>query len=551
MDYTRKVRNKLSITGRQLNFDRVSERNRLNERAIYFRFYTFLLALVQGLVHLYCDYDELALPVGAVNNSAVNSDSQGLQAGFLARVDNLLPMFTWDSQNWVRSIPQNIFLRTLAVSLSTPIVYQTFFRRWVWELALSVASLLWDVPLTPFSFLPPMYPSLIQYSFTAGLQVMFLWQSSNALFTAYVAQQPIKREQPLSSDSKDPTGTLLNGLRSKKETPKTFACWELSLITSNFPDRRKAIFTDIDRLSGPAWTQILSQCLANISSISVRIDSYLNPPAPSPPSSEEKALADRQAAAAVQSLPRISTPIQEGHVFMKPAVPSTKTKKVERGVGNLAKSYGQSTSPGTLKIPYLSPQAKSRLISSSKDLFSPNIRKFFAEQKDNHSPQGLRGTAQEYTMRFLRSKFGTPFRTTFSRRISTVVLGTPYSTLYSTITSIQSLAALAIASLDEDPYGRVSKDVPTLIRTFTRTAQDIEAFTKNLPPHWTDVEFKEDDRHVRDVETVVECLKIGLRDMVNAFGKYTKELGLQHDEMEVVRKVAGIGEEMRTVNGGI
>ena len=121
------------------------------------------------------------------------------------------------------------------------------------------------------------------------------------------------------------------------------------------------------------------------------------------------------------------------------------------------------------------------------------------------------------------------------------MLGTPYSSLFSTLASSKALAKLAVASVNEDTYGRVSKDVPTILRTYTQTIQVIEAFTMNLPPHWTDVEVeegKEGSREVQDVETLVEGLKEGLGEMVEAFGGYTKELGLGMVEMEEARRIA-------------
>ena len=123
------------------------------------------------------------------------------------------------------------------------------------------------------------------------------------------------------------------------------------------------------------------------------------------------------------------------------------------------------------------------------------------------------------------------------------MLGNPYSSYYLTITSIKSLTALAIASLDEDPYGRVSKDVPTVIRTYCSTIQTIEAFVNNLPPHWTDVYFHNesgDDRRSPDVDSVVSCLRTGLGELIDSFGIYASELGMSVAEMNIARKIASV-----------
>ena len=62
---------------------------------------------------------------------------------------------------------------------------------------------------------------------------------------------------------------------------------------------------------------------------------------------------------------------------------------------------------------------------------------------------------------------------------------------------------------------------------------------KNLPPHWTDVEFTEANRKVKDVEAVVTCLKSGLRDLIQAFGQYADELGLKAEEIKAAKEIAG------------
>ena len=209
-------------------------------------------------------------------------------------------------------------------------------------------------------------------------------------------------------------------------------------------------------------------------------------------------------------------------------------------MGTLTKSYGQSPSPGTLQLPY-SPQAKSLLRSSSQKLLeSPAAQKLLTSgQQEKLSPTGVRSLINEYVMRFLCSRFGQPFRQTFARRVCTAVLGTPYSNFYSTTTSIIVLTALARASLNEDPYGRVSEDIPTLIRTYSSVIETIEAFVKDLPPHWTDVEFKDDDRKVKNVEMVVQCLKTGLGEIIQAFGQYAGDLGMEPTEISRARRIAG------------
>ena len=121
-----------------------------------------------------------------------------------------------------------------------------------------------------------------------------------------------------------------------------------------------------------------------------------------------------------------------------------------------------------------------------------------------------------------------------------MVLGSPYSELSSIVDSVNTLSVLALASLSEDPYGRVAKDVPLLIRAFVSVVQSTEGFVKNLPVHWTDVEFSDSDREVEEVDLVITSMKAGLRQMVDAFGKYAAELGLAEKEIRIARTVAGV-----------
>jgi hypothetical protein len=43
-----------------------------------------------------------------------------------------------------------------------------------------------------------------------------LWDISDIFFTMQLTREPLKNGQPLTTESKDPNGSLLNGLKSKK-----------------------------------------------------------------------------------------------------------------------------------------------------------------------------------------------------------------------------------------------------------------------------------------------------------------------------------------------
>ena len=118
-----------------------------------------------------------------------------------------------------------------------------------------------------------------------------------------------------------------------------------------------------------------------------------------------------------------------------------------------------------------------------------------------------------------------------------MVLGSPYSTFSQLVDAIDVLSRLAAASLKEDTFGKVSKDIPLLIRTYTSTISTLETFVANMAVHWTDVKFQ--GRTVEEVDVLVACLKEGLRTLVDGFGVYTDELGISEREIKEANALIG------------
>ncbi|CAF9914331.1 hypothetical protein IMSHALPRED_001882 [Imshaugia aleurites] len=425
------------------------------------------------------------------------------------------------------SLSREIGIRAVGMAILGPIVYTLFIRRLAWRCSLYIAALLWDVPASQLSYIPPYHYSLIFRSLTSSALLITLWEFSNAMFSAYLAQEPIKREQPLTSDSKDPNASLLNGLKAKRETTRTFAFRELALISQRFVARRKAIFADIDRPSGSAWNQIMTLCLGNMLAISNRIADYHNPAAKSvvPPQR-----------ITIESLPSISSaPLRQENVFSNARTPATTREKIESSFGTIAKSYGQSPQP-VKPLKFL----EGRRAEGEKYLGIARQKLLTQGQQESLSSSGLLAQINAYLIRFLHTPLGRPFRRTLKRRVSSVVLGSPFGELSSIVDSVNALTALALASLTEDSYGKVAKDVPLLIRAYVSVIQSVEGFVRDLPVHWTDVDFSDSERRGEDVDLVLWSMKAGLKEMVNAFGKYATELGLTERDIKAAQGVAGL-----------
>jgi nucleoporin NDC1 len=386
-------------------------------------------------------------------------------------------------------------------------------------------------------------PALIWQSASSSFMMIFLWEISNAVFTLYVAQPPLKKNNPLTSEikdnagsyvakSQDPNGSLLNGLKSKKEVPKTFAFWELYLICTQFAARRKSIFSEVDRNTGSTWTEVSTACLSEIEAIRSRIRASQDPVEGRAKLAAEE-LARKQQEHLIghpktepMGLPSIANRgVQDGEVFAK------QSSTFSQNVGNIARSVGQNPNAQNP----ISPRAR-RAIEWGTD------RVLSKEQQAQLSKQALGKEGNAYVLSFLQTPVGEPFRKTFARLAKAVIFGIPRSNCVNIVHAIRSLTALVLASLKEDDYGQAAKDVPAIIRVYTATIGEIQRFLTVLEPSWTDVEFDaKKSRQVREIVDVVQELMNGLEQMLLAFGEYAGSLGLTKREVREAKEAVGKG----------
>jgi nucleoporin NDC1 len=112
---------------------------------------------------------------------------------------------------------------------------------------------------------------------------------------------------------------------------------------------------------------------------------------------------------------------------------------------------------------------------------------------------------------------------------------------------------MLIASLDEDQYGKVQADVPSVVNLFTQTIISLDAFVHQggLDAHWTDVYFppssqpqaQAEARRVPEVELVLGTLQSGLLDLLEAFKPYLRDIGLTGKDLRLAKEAAGYEEE--------
>ena len=271
---------------------------------------------------------------------------------------------------------------------------------------------------------------------------------------------------------------------------------------------------------------MLNVSLVTIQAISSRISDFEHPRTSAP-------LSGQQPQRKIEELPRLVPPIQHGNVLSSPNRPRGGREKLESSVGSIARSYGQS---GQASSP-ISPRAKQAILFARDKLLT-------SDQKNAINPAGLKSLFFDYVNQYLSTPIiGAPFRQTFKRRICGVVLGSPYSQLNPILCAIDSVANLALASLREDQFGTVNKDLPLIIRTFANAIQNIERIVPQMPIHWTDTEFQEHDgegRRIEEIELVLEHLRWGLRQLLKDFGPYALDLGLGQAELQTCRGIVGI-----------
>lgn len=513
------------------------ERPRLNENPIVLRCLYMYLAVVQTCVHLYSERDTVSLLKVEENNK--QGSEEGTQP--VRPTDKL-------TQTLPAVAQQSFKLMILGLVTIMPI-YLLFLRRTAWSWTYFFGRIFFrDLPknATPAGFVN--LPTLIWQSGTSCFMMMFLWEISNAVFTVYVAQPPLKKDNPLTSEikdnagsyvtkSQDPNGSLLNGLKSKKEVPKTFAFWELYLICTQFNARRKTIFNEVDRKTGSTWVQMSTACLGEIEAIRERIRVSQDPVEGRAKMAAEE-LARKQQEHLIGhpqteplGLPSIANRgVQDGEVFAK------QSSSFAQNVGNFARSVGQSPNAHNP----LTPRARRALEWGTDRVLSK-------EQQAQLSKQALGKETNAYVLSFLQTPVGEPFRKTFARLANAVIFGIPRSNRVNIIHAIRSLTSLVIASLKEDDYGQAAKDVPAIIRTYTATIGDIQKFLAVLEPSWTDVEFNaRKSRQVREISEVVQELRNGLEQMLLAFGEYATSLGLTKREVREAKEAVGkgLGSEM-------
>lgn len=181
------------------------DRQRLNEKAVAFTTHFAILGAYMAIRHLWLDTDRLLLGVAKPSEAAVQNNSSD--------VGTLMKKF-WGEMPTIFS--QSLH-ETVASAILTFVIYPLFLRKAVWRLSLFFFRPFFNLPKTnyvPYSW-PVSFSSLISMVL-ASIMLLIVWIAGNTAFTMFMVKEPTKDQRPFTSGSKDPNGSLLNGLKHKK-----------------------------------------------------------------------------------------------------------------------------------------------------------------------------------------------------------------------------------------------------------------------------------------------------------------------------------------------
>ncbi|TGO84220.1 hypothetical protein BPOR_0533g00020 [Botrytis porri] len=498
----------------------------LNEKPIYLTVFLLFNALVQAGFHLWYDYDRIDIPLTKTGPEV--SSEQPSHTTVLPMIQlkaKAMPLAIQCLKRVSIMAVVSPFIYSMNISVPIPFIlpiYTFNIRESVWGFTRSFAKIFWNLPkaATPPSELP-FHWTMVLRTVIAGLMLTLLWEFGNLAFSIYVAQAPLKNDRPITYESRDPNGSLLTGLKGKKLQTRAFAFWELVEIAQRYQGRRKAIFEDIDRVGGSAWSQILATCLETVNEINQRIEEY-DPKKQAP---VIKVYEEHETIEPISSLPRLLTESLKdeprGGLVEKSEPAESRSRRYLEAVGSFAKTQGELSPPDKIsRRRQLKDDKKSEAIKAALPT------KF-------QQPEGLQNILREQAIIILKLPFGKPFRQEYRKEIASVVLGTPYGDLGIIVDAIDSITRFAVCSLVEDKYGKVQKDIKDIVETYTKTIIQVQNFRIGLGAHWTDVEGRQESP---EVDLLLAVLKSGLRELVDSFGDYSVELRINQTALRAARE---------------
>ncbi|EXJ68104.1 uncharacterized protein A1O5_08719 [Cladophialophora psammophila CBS 110553] len=464
----------------------------LNEKPIFFRLHALILAVAYAGLHLYRGNSSLLIPVSKLPSTP----TPDIKAHDTHAVE---PIQTRLQRKLFPVLMESATIPAFTIVVA-PFIYGLFLRNIFWQLHLAMAKPFFNLSRAnarPIGY-PPLGPWYLFRCFSAGFLLILTWELTSILFLIYLNQQPTKSGLPLSASSKDPNGTLLNGLRAKRDVVRTFAFWELTIIAHKHKERRKAIFEDIERPTGPMWSQMVQAGLQILQEVQTRIVGP--PPAVSQPSAADQ----------IKSLPHIVPELPTKSILQA----SPKPTMGERLLASPLRQIGSSKQPWHPPIEQTAKSVETKLLEYAKPPGAPQ--------------PAAESLADQWMVALKQSRVGWFFVSTNAAKIKSMVLGSPYGNAALIVDVIESVTKMQIASLTEDTYGKATPTVPDTVRTFTKTLNVIEEFVSKHKEGATG--------EIEEVEIIIQRLRAGLKELLSAFQVYLIDQGLGIADLNQAKK---------------
>lgn len=198
------------------------ERIKLNERPLYLRYLFLLLAVAQAATHVCNDYDKIDVPAMTPRTTPARP------ARHSPKPRHVL----------VAALP-NMATRSASLAavvwVAGSVLYFFGPRHVAWEYYYRFGRKIWTLSKTSKpTGLSPFAPLALQFV-TEGTLLVLLWEFVNKAFDLYIAQEPLKNDRPITDDAKDPNGTLINGLKSKKDAVRVTCIFSHPTAFANQP----------------------------------------------------------------------------------------------------------------------------------------------------------------------------------------------------------------------------------------------------------------------------------------------------------------------------
>lgn len=462
--------------------------DKLNERPIYLRTVFILLAIVHATIHNWNALSLLTLSKSKERDNAGNNS-------VTARVMASLP-----------AMGLRAGLSSVATSVLAPFLYHGLVRSAFWRLHIVWAKLFANIPKSESNPPSSIYlGSGIFWGFVLSVALSLTWQLNIVLFQFFMLRKPVKNGMLLSALSKDPNGTLLNGLSAKMQLVKTLAFWELDIIARTSPERRMNIFGDFERpMQEPVFTSIISAAQGVVRLIQTRIHEAENPTSKIAPT---KTSTDPANDSSIQHLPRLlpNSTSAKTLIYQDPNTGGNAFTRVSKEV-KLLGSSNQPLSPPRERLQRLADQV------------TPEALKYIEDIK-------LR-TDQLPVTRFLG--------VSSTRVVKSTILGAPIANPDLISYAISSSTTLLVASLTEDAFGKAVKCVPSTIQCFASTVFAIEAFVQKH----TNGGFvaEKDATELRDIINIHKELKAAIAELLDKFQLFLNDVGLSIRDLNETRK---------------